>query len=117
MSGTSRRGVSLSASDAPRAGEGSFFESASGRGSGSGLAGREQGCGVLGERGEATALLPGGSSPAREPPLLASPRPASSPSCCGHPSRSARHARLILGWRRAGRWDPIERGTFSLWVS
>lgn len=46
MSGTSRRWGSLSASDA-RAGEGVFLESISGRSSGSGLAGREQGWGVL----------------------------------------------------------------------
>lgn len=47
MSGTSSRWGSLSAS-AARTGEGGFLVSASGTGSGSGLAGREQGCGVLG---------------------------------------------------------------------
>ena len=74
MSGTSRRWGSLSAS-AARAGEGSFLASTSGRGSGSGLAGREQGCGVLGEQNEVTAApghpeglgtsarLPGGQGP------------------------------------------------------
>lgn len=48
MSGTSRRWGSLSASVA-RAGDGLFLESATGTGSGSGLAGRELGWGVLGE--------------------------------------------------------------------
>lgn len=46
MSGTRRRWGSLSASVA-RAGEGVFLESISGRSSGSGLAGREQGWEVL----------------------------------------------------------------------
>lgn len=56
MSGTRRRWGSLSASDA-RAGEGVFLESISGRSSGSGLAGREQGWGVLEMEGN-IGLLP-----------------------------------------------------------
>lgn len=46
MSGTSSRWGSFSVSVA-RTGEGVFLESSSGRSSGSGLAGREQGWGVL----------------------------------------------------------------------
>lgn len=56
MSGTRRRWGSLSASDA-RAGEGVFLESISGRSSGSGLAGREQGWGVLEMEGNIGLLL------------------------------------------------------------
>lgn len=55
MSGTSGRWGSLSDSVA-RAGEGIFLESASGTFSGSGLAGRELGCRLLGERRDAAAL-------------------------------------------------------------
>lgn len=57
MSGTSRRWGSLSAS-ATRTGEGSFLESASGISSGSGLEGREQGCGVLGSKERLWPLRP-----------------------------------------------------------
>lgn len=66
MSGTSRRWGSLSAS-AARAGEGSFLESASGTGSGSGLAGREQGWGVLERKAELLRSgegIPGGAGAA-----------------------------------------------------
>lgn len=82
MSGTSRRWGSLSAS-AARAGEGGFLASASGRGSGSGLAGREQGCRVLGEQSEAAAV-PGCPWRAQEPQWA--PQASITPGAAGAPA-------------------------------
>lgn len=94
MSGTNRRWGSLSAS-AARAGEGGFLASASGRGSGSGLAGREQGCRVLGEQSEAAAV-PGRPWRAREP-RWAPWGQHHPPGPSGHPTGSARHRLLLQG--------------------
>lgn len=78
MSGTSRRWGSLSDSVA-RTGERIFLESASGTLSGSGLAGRELGCRLLGERRDAAALHWVQNRPSQTPDGV-----SCSHSRCGH---------------------------------